>query len=1422
MSPMSVLLKKTLLLFLILLGEQSVFALQPQIPFTYLDINQGLIHNQVNCIIKDNRGFLWFGTPSGLSRYDGQRYKNFQHTNEDASSLRDNYINNISNLPDGKLWITTGAGTDIYDPLTLRFNHHWKSYLHKLGLPVADVSKVLKDPAGAYWFIYPSLGVVRYRPAAMPGLLPKVSRVTLPGADSHEQIADIGPGPDGSFWYITTSGWLGFWDQARKATTYQTGILSNDHQHKKLNYRLFIDDTKDLWMYTAGNPGDLYLKQAGGDSSFKRFSTKGNKTQPFALNNDIIYAIAQDKKGGIWVGTDHGGLNLINKKDFHVSYIKNNQENPRSLAQNCIYSLYKDDKGIMWVGTYKKGVCYYDGGLDRFPLYSHDPNIQPPSASIPFEDVNRFVQDKAGNFWIGTNGGGLIFYNQKTGRFKQYKHDPKDPASLCANVIVGLCYDSRDRLWIGTYYGGLDCYQDGQFRHYRHNPADSTSLSDDRVWDIYEDAQRQIWVGTLGGGLQRFEESSRHFIHYPGFNKDIQGSNYILVITQLKRNKDLWVGTAGGIDIYHSGGKTSHLGFDSRDSNSISNNNINAIHEDASGLIWIGTREGLNCYNPQTKSIQRYSRRDGLHDNTILTILEADNGDLWMSSPSGLMRFNPPAKFGDTLKRNAVQYFDESDGLQGREFNEKSAYKTTAGALVFGGANGFNIFQPDSIRLIQQTPPVVFTDLLISGKTVQIGEQRAHHVILPASISETKTLTLPYGASDFSIAFAALSYAHANRIKYAFRLVGFNDEWIISQSGVDNKATYTNLDPGTYTLEVKSCNQDGIWSKSPAKMQLSILPPFWKTSWAYLLYFLVIAGILYLARNILLYRAGMRFQLQQQKQLAQHTHEMDIMKIRFFTNISHEFRTPLSLILAPLDKILKEVQESELHTQLGMVQRNAKRLLYLVNQLLDFRKLEVQEIKLQPVQADITTFVKETAHSFTDIAEQKNIRFLVTLPTSAIQATFDPAKLERILLNLLSNAFKFTPEHGQVSLTMDVFHPDQQNQTTVNQIQIQVKDSGIGIPPEKTRLIFERFFQLDRPGGGLNPGSGIGLSITQEFVRLHQGTIQVESAVGKGSLFTLRLPVLSNNVKGKDNIQDLTASTNNAPKPMLTQDAADFQTRMLPIKMHRAVQRKANGHKPTILLVEDHEDFRFYLKDNLQVYFNILEAANGKEGMDLLLNQSPDLVVSDIMMTQMDGIQLCKRIRKDPRTVSVPLILLTAKASEEQQLEGFKAGANDYMVKPFNFEMLLARIQNLLTTAKKQKKEKAPKVDVRPTHTIETSSIDEAFLQQAQAVTEARLSDPDFSVEQLSQALFVSRVTLYKKIVAITGQTPVEFIRKLRVKKAAGYLSKGLNVQQTAYEVGFNNPKYFTKYFKQEFGQLPSAYARQHSGDNNPNKLNEQ
>jgi signal transduction histidine kinase/DNA-binding response OmpR family regulator len=671
-------------------------------------------------------------------------------------------------------------------------------------------------------------------------------------------------------------------------------------------------------------------------------------------------------------------------------------------------------------------------------------------------------------------------------------------------------------------------------------------------------------------------------------------------------------------------------------------------------------------------------------------------------------------------------------------------------------------------------------------RNIEVNTEVHDRILLPEALTETKELVLKHNENDFSVEFAALNFVNTEKNKYAYRLDEFNDNWLMAD-GATRRITYTNINPGTYTLQVKAANEDGFWNEEGISLKIRVTPPFWKTPLAYAIYILLAAGILLLLRRSVIRRAHKRFMLEQERQEARRMHELDMMKIRLFTNLSHEFRTPVSLILSPLEEIMQQGGDQKEKNKFQLIYRNAKRLLILVNQLMDFRKMEMQELRLNPTWGDIAVFIREVACSFTDLAERKGITFSYKSDVSHIYTYFDNDKIERILFNLLSNAFKFTPAGG--SVTVDVTSSKNEDCTW---LEIKVRDTGIGIPDDRQEKVFEQFFQRDMPGG-MNRGSGIGLAITKEFVKLNNGVITVESEVNKGSCFTVKLPL------ERCEQPEATTAEDGIPEKLPVNEQLMKET------IPDTPLAETRPDKQTILLIEDNEDFRFYLKENLKDAYNIIEAADGTPGWQKTLSGHPDLVMSDVNMSGMNGIELCRKIKHDTRTRHIPVILVTAAGGEQEQLRGLEAGAADYLVKPFNFEIMLSRVRNLLSRPAPAKHQVIPTAIPGADNEL---SPNEKFLRRALEIVEQNLSNASFSVEELSRELFMNRVSLYRRIFNLTGQTPVEFIRMVRIKRAAQLLSKTeMNVTEVAYEVGFNNPKYFAKYFKMAYHMLPSAYA---------------
>ncbi len=1353
--------------------------------FSHIDINDGLSNNQINCILKDNKGFMWFGTMSGLNRFDGYNFKIFRHDLRDTNSISNNFVWDLFEDHLGRLWVGTRSGFNIYDPRTETFNRNPSAILRSLNINDESLSDILRDSQGNYWFTGSGTGIYKYDIQTKITVNLKHNKHDS-STVATDFISDIYEGPRGNLWIIHHNGILEKMDHKSHNINYRNNYLYGKYNGEYLEYGILVDSDEDIWIYVSNYARGIFYF----NTSSQSFSHFYEGSPGVSLNTDIVRGVEQDNNGLIWIGTDHGGINLLDKKTFAVKYLTHNNEDGKSLSQNSITSLFRDDMGIMWIGTFKKGINYYNEDIFKFRLFKH--HASDPSG-LSYDDINCFAEDNKGNLWIGTNGGGLIFYDRNSSRFTQYLHEPDNRNSISNDIIVSLCIDHLQNVWIGTFYGGLNCFDGKKFKHYRHNPGNPNSLSDDRVWEIFEDSGNNLWIGTLGGGLDRFDRRNNVFIHKRSDQDNSIHSDFISSIIE-DREGNLWIGSAYGIDILNrQTGQFAHYTHDASDPFSISNNNIIIIIEDTRGLIWIGTREGLNLYDAKDRTFRVFRMEDGLPDNTILTILEDNNGNLWISTPNGLSNLLVNKNLHNKEYTFTFKNYDETNGLQGREFNENAAFKTSRGELIFGGPNGFNIFHPDDIKENTVVPELVFTDFQIFNKSIGVNEKTNGRVILKQSITLTSEIILKYRENVFSVEFAALSYYHPGKNSYAYILDGFNTDWLTAD-GSQRKATFTNLDPGEYVFRVKASNNDGYWNDKGISLRIKILPPFWKTPVAFIIYAAFIIGILLLSRKLILERERMNHRMQQERQEAKHMHELDMMKIKFFTNVSHELKTPLSLIASPLDKMMKSTVNPEQQRQFLLISRNVRRLLNLVNQLLDFRKMEVEEFSYNPVEGDIVRNIKDAAESFTDLAERKKISFSVKSKINKLEMLFDQDKLEKIMFNLLSNAFKFTPENGSISVNLNLVNSDNDTGKNTKFFNIVVSDTGIGIPEDKHNKVFDRFFRNIVPGSPDSKGSGIGLALTKEFVKLHGGIISVKGAPDKGTSFSVLLPV--------KNADDYIKEQMSVYPGKLSYEAAG-QKNLTP----QPDNANSNDKKPLVLLVEDNHDFRFYLKDNLKQNYNIIEAASGKEGWEKTLDYVPDLIVSDILMSGMDGAELCNKIKSDERTSHIPVILLTARAGDKERIEGYNTGADDYITKPFNFEILQSRIRNLITAMESMRKNYLKHMQISPKE-ISITSLDEKLIQKALKIVENNISNPDFSVKELSSELGMSRVHLYKKLSSLTGKTPIEFIRVIRLKRAARLLEKSqLTVSEVAYEVGFNNPKYFARYFRAEFNILPSQYA---------------
>ena len=1349
---------KKLILLIVLVVMVCSSTVAHNIMFKHLEVRDGMPSNQINSIYKDSRGFMWFGTASGLARYDGYRFKVFYSSDNDPASLPNSYIEKITEDGEGRLWIRTGeSGYVIYNWDTEDFVRDVRSYMWDIGID-GTPRFVFVDSQKNMWFAVDGKGCYRYRPGEK-----KAEVLSFGGKGMPEGIVmDIVECKDGVV-VVYDNGHVLCIDREEVKVKWELTDIMKEMGTRTEIFFLYVDKDDDLWIY--GAPGVwAYNLPAKKWRSQWNFSDRGQAH---------VVAIAQDRRGRIWFGKDQDGIDIWNKTTSETVSLTYNVDDERGLPNNTINVLYEDEGGVMWIGTYKKGVAYYNEGIFKFSINR-------------LGDINCLEECGNGCLWLGSNDAGLMHWNSLTDEKKIYTHS-RAGNSIASNVIVTLLQATDGKLWIGTFWEGLDCFDGKRFVNYRNRPGDENSLANNNVWALAEDKDGNIWIGTLGGGLQCLNPKTGKFITYTMANSDLI-SNHISSIC-ITRNNRLVIGTSStGVAIMDlNTRKITNMVGNLSGNQRFSNQSINQVYEDSRGLIWIGTRNGLNLYNPKNDHLQIVSSGQDEAKEYIAGIAEDENKNMWMTTANGVLNIIPSidTKTGDY----AFHYYtyDDKDGLQGAEFNQRSIKRLTSGEIAMGGMYGLNTFSPNDIKYNLTLPRVMFTGFQLVNEEIEIGKEYGGRVLLRESLNKVREIELDYKQNVFTVLFASDNYILPDKTQYLYKLEGFNEDWLSGMADM-HRVTYTNLAPGTYMLKVKAVNSDGYAGTEEASLKIIIRPPFWMTSWAYAVYALLLIGVLMLARNAVLRRERNKFKIQQMEHEAERNEEVNQMKFRFFTNVSHELRTPLTLIISPLESMIKETKDERKLGQLKLMHRNASRLLNLVNQLLDFRKNEVAGLHLSLSEGEIVSYVHNICNSFLMLSEKKNVHLTFFSAIESLNMSFDEDKIGKVVMNLLSNAFKFTPDGGRVDVSLELL------KGAAETLEIKVSDTGVGISDADKERIFERFYQSERKGNGNSTtGSGIGLSLVRDYVTLHGGVVRVFDNVGTGSVFVVDIPVKHSVV--------------NVATP-LSEEAAEEDAAVLALeseeKLETELPDEEGRKKPLALIVDDNEDFVSFMRYTLSLYFRVESAVNGKEAWQVIPELMPDIIVSDVMMPEMDGNELCRWVKADKRTSNIPFVLLTAKQSVENKVEGLTIGADDYVTKPFNMEVLILRMRKLIDLSSKNKLR--TRIDPEPSEIVITS-MDEKLIENAIKYVEANISRSDLSVEELSHELGMSRVHLYKKLLQITGKTPIEFIRIIRLKRAAQLLRESQqNVSEVAYQVGFNNPKYFSKYFKDEFGVLPSVY----------------
>ncbi len=1348
----------------LLLWSQVTFSQQSDLNFVNFSSENGLSSNTVTTILKDKYGYMWFGTDDGLNKFDGINFSVYRHKQSDTLSIGANSILAMHEDRSGNLWVGTNATLSLYD----RKKDCFINYRFTVN---NTVRTIFRDHSGKLWigsyiglFTFdPQTGkTTRYNAAGKPGQL--VSNViTCILEDSRHRI------------------WIG-----GNSGLYLYQRSTNDFRHFAHNPAdsLSLPDNS-IKAITEDHNGNLWIgSEDGGLSTLlpdgKGFRTyKYNKTDKQTLSSNRVWTITAEHPNSLWVGTEEG-LNIFDLQKKTSRRVEHDARNKYSLHGKSVRSIFIDKNGIYWIGTYQGGISKYDKNLTFFNLRKSNP-FDPKGLTAPV--VTSFSEDGNGDIYVGTDGGGINLYHRNTGLFDHplFYGEGKPPAVLALEHLNG-------ELWIGTFMQGLYVLnmQTGNVRHYvkGDGPED---LSGNDVFCLKKDSKGNIWIGTNGNGVNVYDPVSGQFRRFDKAHGDPADINalrrgFIRTIEE-DESGNILIGTLGA-GIIMLDPSLDKVRVFNRENSNLPANDMQAICAGKNDRIWIGTAgEGLCLFEAKTGKFVRYAEQQGISNAVIYKILEDDAGRVWVSTNKGISSFDPST----SRFKNYYPY----NGLQPSTFCLGAGLKTSKGELFFGGLDGFNYFNPKLLNYNRNVPKIVLTDLRISTSSVIPGNKSA----IKEHISVAKEIRLDY-KQNFSIDFTTLNYTAPQESRYCYMLDGFDKTW--NDVGTSRTAVFSNLPPGEYVFRVKASSDDGSWTTEQAFVHIYVRPPFWLTVYAYIFYVLAAGFILWMLRQRAIRKIRNKFALEQERlqirqamelerKEAERQREFEQVKIKYLTNLSHEFRTPVSLIVGPVEKLIREEECQPKLKQLHLIKRNARRLLNMVNQLLDFRKLEEQELKLNLTDGDIVSFIGEVVELFKDTSDRRHINFSFTSSLGSFYTRFDRDKIERILFNLLSNAFKFTPKGGQISLNVD--------HDPALGLRIMVTDTGVGMTPEIQERIFVRFFQGDVHPGILNQGSGIGLSIALEFVKMHNGTVTVESIPGKGSIFTVQLPLepVQEPVESMDQL--VVSPDGHLDSGDMHPDVADAQQASV-----------SATEKLTVLLIEDNDDFRYYLKDNLQPFYKIVEASDGKEGWQKVLSAHPQVIVSDISMPYMDGIQLSQKIKSDKRTSHIPIILLTALTGDASQLQGLKTGASDYLTKPFNFEILNVKISNLLLLNKSLKDTYTRQLKV-VTPAAEVESEDEKFLVKVTQYIETNINSDNLTVEDLSKHLFMSRASLYNKVVQLTGETPVEFIRSIKLNKAASLLENSdMKIAQIGYAVGFSTPNYFARAFKAKFNLLPSEY----------------
>lgn len=1320
------------LLFTICLYLCALTALPQQVPphwVKHLTYNDGLSDNKVNCILKSHDGYIWIGTLQGLNRYDGFRVKSFFHKHWQKTTLPDNTILGLAEDAEGKLWVETASGFCIFNPIddkVVQDMATWMTRHHMTGVPL----RVRADKKHNLWIATSTNQLYYY-----DFVTHKPSSISLDKRFTTQQITSIATYDANTFIVMDDGTVVKISLKDKKISDVNRNIPKQTGAQKAF-YEAYADSKGGLWVWSS-----LFVGR------YDQHSWR-------QLKGYIMADIAENSDGHFLIATDHTGLLVADEYCNIVKHIVNTPTDNNTLPDNTLQCIYVDDVGVTWVGMYRMGLACFYYGQNSFPL-------------LPLGDVCTMSQARDGSLWLGTNDAGIKRY--VNGKIENIE------SGLSSKVIVSSLMANDDSFWFGSFQGGLTRIKNGIKTVFAKNKG---NITNNDVWSLVQLPNGDIAVATLGNGLLVYHTQTEKFSSF--VNKF--PSNYIASLSVLKKEW-LALGHSQGVSLMRlSDYKIINLDMKTRkNGEQLTSPYIIQVCADTRGLLWIATSSGLNVYDITSDHLYTIDLNGSHIKAEVNALCEDKNGMMWITSGNKLKSVS--------VKRNNKEWrffcntYSGSEGLQKRLFNKRSMLCLSDGRILAGGIDGVNVIDPNHVKKQPSNGKVIFSGLAFYNHIVGVGDSINGHVILSEELNNSKNISLRHDENTFTILLASSTPGLPENPRFMYRLHGQNKRWLMTSAN-EPSVQFSNLSAGHYILEVKLLDSDGNAQTDISKLEITIHPPFYLSVWAWMIYVIIIVSLVW----YIYWRIQKDHHDQLEKLELRKQKELEEAKLVFFTNISHELRTPLTLIISPLESLINHVDSHEIRTKLNLMLRNANRLLFLTNQILDIRRIMQGKETLNLCREDIVVPIKECCAQFSELSD-RDITLIFHTSQESIIAMFDRDKIVKIISNLLSNAYKFTPQGGRIDVTI--------SQSGNDSVNIRVADNGQGISDEDKKHIFERFFQSkDNSHGG---GSGIGLNLVWEYVKMHNGNIHITDNVGGGTVFTITLPLVCSN--GNKGVTDTTIATRYVASDVSKKEAHDID------ECCNTIANNDNTNKRDILLVDDNDDFLNFLSNELAPYYHVITAQDGSQALNIIRHSRPDLVLTDVMMPIMDGNELCRCIKADENLKTLPVVMLTARLADENEIESRECGADDYMKKPFSLQLLRMHIDALISKHRLEDGKVTPKIS-QPKITSE----DEKLVSKITKYVEQHLDDTELSVETMAQNVGFSRVQLYRRLVSITGHTPSELIRIIRLRHAEQLLAESqLTVSEIAYKVGFSSQRYFSKCFKDLFGYMPSEYKRENT-----------